>query len=34
MRNIAIISTDWHIDAGNVELSKNLAAQKPETLEF
>lgn len=28
MRNIAIISTDWHIDAGNVELSKNLAAQQ------
>lgn len=26
--NIAVISTDWHIDAGNVELSKNLAAQQ------
>ena len=28
MMNIAIISTDWHIDAENVELSKNLAAQQ------
>lgn len=26
--NIAVISTDWHIDAGNVELSRNLAAQQ------
>lgn len=28
MRNLAIISTDWHIDIGNVELSKNLIAQQ------
>lgn len=27
-KNIAIISTDWHIEAGNVELSKSLAAQQ------
>lgn len=28
MKNIAVISTDWHIDTGNVELSKQLAAQQ------
>ena len=28
MKPVAVISTDWHIDMKNVELSKNLAAQQ------
>lgn len=28
MKKLAIISTDWHIDSGNVELSKQLMAQQ------
>ena len=28
MKSVAVISTDWHIDMKNVELSKNLAAQQ------
>lgn len=27
-KNLAIVSTDWHIDSENVELSKDLAAQQ------